>query len=101
MGFRTRVAPAGTAPWPAPPPWVAQALCAKVGRPADWHPADSDLDAIDAAREVCERCPVRLECLEDAMSARGLRTGIWGGLTLPERRRLRRARTAAAKLPAA
>ncbi|QUX26345.1 MULTISPECIES: WhiB family transcriptional regulator [Nocardiopsis] len=101
MGFRTRVAPAGTDPWPAPPPWVAQALCAKVGRPADWHPADSDTAAIAAAVMVCRECPVRAACLEDAMGARGLRTGIWGGLTLPERRRLRRARTKAAKLPAA
>lgn len=101
MGFRTRVAPRGDAPWPSPPPWAADGLCAKVGQPSDWFPDDADVDAISEAAAVCGRCPVREACLEDAMGARGLRYGIWGGLTRTERRALRRRRTAAAKLTAA
>lgn len=43
-----------------------------------------------AARELCNRCPVRLECLAAAMKTRQP-YGVWGGLTEPERRKLRRA----------
>lgn len=41
----------------------------------------------DAARAVCGGCPVRAECLHDAVisDAPG---GVWGGLTSQERRRL-------------
>ena len=39
------------------------------------------------ARQVCARCPVRRQCLEFAVSNRMV-SGIWGGLTGPERRAL-------------
>ncbi len=42
-----------------------------------------------SAREVCLRCPVRLECLIDAMDHR-IAFGVWGGLTERERRALLR-----------
>jgi WhiB family redox-sensing transcriptional regulator len=38
-----------------------------------------------AAKAVCGRCPVRLDCLEYAIAA-GERYGVWGGLNAQERR---------------
>ena len=42
-----------------------------------------------SAREVCLRCPVRFECLVDALDHR-IAFGVWGGLTERERRALLR-----------
>jgi hypothetical protein len=41
------------------------------------------------AKELCFSCPVREKCLQDAIE-RSDDHGIWGGLTVNERRRLRR-----------
>jgi WhiB family redox-sensing transcriptional regulator len=44
---------------------------------------------------VCRSCPVRTECLEFALARSGRcenGTGVWGGLTPPERRTIRRHR---------
>lgn len=46
------------------------------------------------AKGVCQGCEVREDCLEYAL-ANSEKFGIWGGLSERERRRLRRARTAA------
>ncbi|GAA2478357.1 MULTISPECIES: WhiB family transcriptional regulator [Actinomycetes] len=43
----------------------------------------------ERAKTVCERCPVRQECLDWALDT-GQGIGIWGGTTELERRRLRR-----------
>jgi len=42
-------------------------------------------------RAVCEGCPVRLECLADALDSR-MDFGVWGGMTERERRALLRRR---------
>lgn len=39
------------------------------------------------ARTLCQGCPVRLECLAEALDNR-IEWGIWGGLTERERRQL-------------
>lgn len=41
------------------------------------------------ARRVCFSCPVRIECLADALSSNAL-FGVWGGLTEKERRAILR-----------
>src|SRR5699024_3804904 len=41
------------------------------------------------AREICFDCPVRLECLVDALDNR-IQYGVWGGMTERERRALLR-----------
>lgn len=41
------------------------------------------------AREVCATCPVRLDCLIDALDHR-IVFGVWGGMTERERRALLR-----------
>ena len=43
------------------------------------------------AKEVCRGCVVKDDCLEYALD-NGEKFGIWGGLSVRERRRLRRAR---------
>lgn len=44
-----------------------------------------------AAKLICSHCPVRQECLAEALSDEE-RHGIWGGLTSRERRRLKKMR---------
>lgn len=58
-----------------------------------YPPVRSERRSVKAARElrakkVCATCPVRVECLEQALDV-GERYGIWGGLTDIERRHLR------------
>ncbi|MGX7681442.1 WhiB family transcriptional regulator [Jatrophihabitans sp. DSM 45814] len=43
------------------------------------------------AKTICNRCPVRLECLADALDSRA-EFGVWGGMTERERRQLLRRR---------
>lgn len=42
---------------------------------------------IDAARNICRYCPVRRDCLIESIVTEEP-TGIWGGITGPERVRL-------------
>jgi WhiB family redox-sensing transcriptional regulator len=50
-----------------------------------------------AAKAACARCPVRAECLEDALALPGYESVIAGGLTDSERDDLRRSRRTPAK----
>jgi WhiB family redox-sensing transcriptional regulator len=73
--------------------WVHRALC-KDEDPELFFPAGNTGPAasqIEAAKAVCSRCPVRIECLEWAMGT-AQDSGVWGGLSEEERRSLRRAR---------
>lgn len=65
--------------------WAARAAC-----------ASSEPDALFVrgaaqrnARELCFGCPVRMECLADALNSNTM-FGVWGGLTERERRALLR-----------
>lgn len=60
---------------------------------AFYPPLRPEKRSVKAAREerakaVCAACPVRLQCLEQAVES-GERFGIWGGLTDTERSGLR------------
>lgn len=44
---------------------------------------------IEAAKAICTRCPVRLECLEFALET-NQEAGVWGGTSEEERRHLRK-----------
>jgi WhiB family redox-sensing transcriptional regulator len=68
------------------PAWQRRAACR--GKGTDWWFATAD-EALDAARAVCEPCPVRRDCLAYALSAPEL-SGIWAGTDERERRRMRR-----------
>ena len=63
--------------------WAAQGAC-----------RGSDPDALfvqgaaqNRAKVVCLSCPVRTECLADALDSR-IEFGVWGGMTERERRAL-------------
>jgi WhiB family transcriptional regulator, redox-sensing transcriptional regulator len=68
--------------------WREYALCRGV-EPDIFFPTRGE-DS-EAAKAVCRNCPVRLECLDYALSAREL-FGVWGGLSERERREVRRKR---------
>jgi WhiB family redox-sensing transcriptional regulator len=67
--------------------WAAAALCRKSSpdelfvRGAEQH----------KAKVVCQACPVRTECLAEALDNR-IEWGVWGGLTERERRAVLRKR---------
>jgi WhiB family redox-sensing transcriptional regulator len=67
--------------------WTMQAAC-----------RDSDPDELfvqgaaqNVAKRRCMGCPVRMECLSDALDNR-VEFGVWGGMTERERRALLRRR---------
>lgn len=74
-------------------PWMAQAEC--VDLTALMFPGRGDNAGVDAARAVCARCPVRVDCLEYALD-NDEHYGVWGGTSERERRRMRKARREAA-----
>jgi len=82
--------------------WEAQGAC-KHSDPDLFFPVASRgpaLRQLARAKQVCERCPVRAQCLEYALQS-GQSFGVWGGASEEERRlirrrRLRRRRQAAA-----
>jgi len=64
--------------------------------PALFFPEDGQEEWVAAARSVCGSCPVRGECLADAL-ARDEQWGVWGGTSEQDRRRMRRAARSAAR----
>lgn len=48
------------------------------------------LAQIEAAKRVCRECPAQADCLEYALST-NQDSGIWGGTSEEERRKLRKA----------
>jgi len=47
---------------------------------------------VEEAKAVCRRCPLMESCLQGALE-RGETAGVWGGLSEPERRRMKRRAT--------
>lgn len=71
--------------------WMEFALCREVGGDL-WHPDEGEGQTYmtNRAKEVCNRCPVKPECLDYAMR-NGELLGVWGGTTPAERKRMRKA----------
>jgi WhiB family redox-sensing transcriptional regulator len=67
--------------------WSAQAAC----RSTDSDELFVQGAAQNRAKAVCTGCPVRTECLADALDNR-VEFGVWGGMTERERRALLRRR---------
>lgn len=67
--------------------WAAQAAC----RMTDPDALFVQGAAQNRAKLVCSGCPVRTECLADALD-NGMEFGVWGGMTERERRALLRRR---------
>jgi hypothetical protein len=53
---------------------------------------------VEQAQKVCASCPVRVECLEYALTHR-IEHGVWGGASERERRRILRRRRDVAAAP--
>lgn len=74
--------------WEPDEGWRNDAACS--GADADlFFPIGEDDEAAAAAKDVCAQCPVREACLGYALTTNQTE-GVWGGMTGPERRRLRR-----------
>lgn len=65
--------------------WTTAAACSDVS-PDELFVAGA---AQREARNICEECPVRLQCLADALDAK-YQHGVWGGMTERERRAILR-----------
>jgi WhiB family redox-sensing transcriptional regulator len=82
--------------------WRREAVCRDTD-PNLFFPVGTTgfaLMQIDRARQVCDECPVRVECLDYALET-NQDSGIWGGTTEDERRVLRRRYVAEQKRQAA
>jgi WhiB family redox-sensing transcriptional regulator len=69
------------------PEWHAQAACRGVGAWA-FHPPRGGIPKL--AKQLCAICPVRAQCLAEALTDPDLADGIWGGTTPRQRRTMRR-----------
>ena len=60
--------------------------------PDIWFPTAGGRDAAREAKEICEDCPAKQQCLTFGLM---MTHGIWGGTAERERRRIRARRAAA------
>src|SRR6201989_1416067 len=67
--------------------WADSALC-RESRPDELFVRGA---AQNRAKQVCRHCPVRTECLAEALD-NNIEWGVWGGMTERERRALLRRR---------
>lgn len=70
--------------------WAKFAEC-RDANTNTFFPERGDYLAVEEARIICSRCPVKNECLEYAVALR-IKEGIWGGQSERQRRRLRKTR---------
>ena len=66
--------------------WTELAACGQVADPDELFVTGAEQNK---AKAVCMTCPVRAECLADALDNR-VEFGVWGGMTERERRALLR-----------
>jgi WhiB family transcriptional regulator, redox-sensing transcriptional regulator len=67
--------------------WAGQAAC-RVSRPDELFVRGAEQHR---AKQVCKACPVRTECLAEALDNE-IEWGVWGGMTERERRAVLRKR---------
>lgn len=67
-----------------PADWREQAACRGM-ETAIFFPTRGDNAGVAQARSICAGCPVRRQCLDNALADTGDRYGIRGGLTARER----------------
>jgi WhiB family redox-sensing transcriptional regulator len=73
-----------------------QALCRGHAEPDRWYVdhIEKQRKITDAAIEQCNKCPIKKECLEYALTNK-IRYGVYGGKTSRERANILRERNAA------
>lgn len=69
------------------PDWPAQAACVGVDPDLFFPDPDTPMDRVEEAKRICGACPVKHDCLTDAIRLRDWE-GIRGGLTPNERHRI-------------
>ena len=67
-----------------PNAWMIDARCRGLA-PTEFFPSASR--GVETAQHICADCPVRVECLEYALTNH-MKYGVWGGVSERERRRL-------------
>ena len=68
--------------------WAHRGACRTIPKNhKEWFFSESH-KKMDKAKAICATCPVRIECLEHAVTVR--EKGIWGGETGQGRERIRR-----------
>jgi WhiB family transcriptional regulator, redox-sensing transcriptional regulator len=76
--------------------WVKEAACSGMDPNIFYPPQYGDYKELVAyAKSICDKCPVREQCLDYALShhTNSLGShGIWGGKTVRERRAINRER---------
>lgn len=78
-------------PRPMADDWRTQAACRGMDPRIFFPPRNEDsVGWARHAKAICARCPVKAECLDDALGPPFEPEGIRGGLTAKERRNLRR-----------
>ncbi len=68
--------------------WMRTASC-RGRSPGEFFPSDGV--GVERAKKLCVQCPVKVECLEYALTYR-IEHGVWGGASERERRRILRQR---------
>jgi len=74
--------------------WRHNAACREIDDPDIFFPIGTTgpaLEQIDAAKRICQKCCVRSQCLEWALST-GQDIGVWGGLSEEERKEVQLAK---------
>ena len=87
-GYRKNGADLYQLPVGVPPgPWFDQAKC--KGLDTDWFFPEVGGRGVPEAARFCAGCPVRIDCLDYALTNR-IEHGIWGGFSARDRKTLRR-----------
>ena len=68
--------------------WRQQGICSQTD-PDIWFPGAGQTTQARLAIELCLQCPVRIECLEAALTSEDEERGICGGTTMKERKEMR------------
>jgi len=68
--------------------WMAAGKC-RAHPVSAFFPSDSD--GVERAREICTTCPVRVPCVNYAVSNH-IEQGIWGGTSARQRLKMARGR---------
>ena len=71
--------------------WMIEALCLPKEDGTSVAHLFFEQNRYDKARAICEKCPVRIACVEWAIATHQP-DGIWGGLTEKQRKTYRRSK---------
>lgn len=70
------------------PDWMREGACRGDSQPDRFFPEGHAKAPVEAAKAVCQRCSVSVQCLEYALTHEEV-YGVWGGMSERERRALK------------